>query len=191
MAFNKCNTVVPPNVSHKGSKSKAGSRKDFRLLFLDHVNLFSAFSKYRNDVFHFDNEQSVVPFKVDGYRTFWIEKYFVVLQQWYIDSIFDLGRYSNYSSSDGRYFDVVRKLDSAFSLFFVLIFSDQDAFSDRLDDFDSFHFFVFFCIHVFALISSSIMMLLVFGFFLSDFLPGSLFSSFFLSCLLSFFDGCL
>ena len=105
------------------------------------------FSKDRHYVFDIDHEQAIIALKIDGYGAFGVEQHFIVLVQPYIRRVFDL---SGNSYDSARYrgdFYIVRQLDTAFGLFFVLVLANQNTFAYRLDCFQRLYFSLFLFIH--------------------------------------------
>ncbi len=112
-----------------------------------HVKCFLCFSKYCYDVFDIYHEQAIIAFEIDGNGTLGIEQDFIVLTQWYIRWVLDLSGNSYDSTGYCWDFYVVGQLNAAFGLFFILVFTNQDAFAYRLDYFESFCLDFFFFTH--------------------------------------------
>ena len=113
-------------------------------VLLRRMKMILWFSKDSDYVFDLDHEQTIVPFEIDGNGVFGIEQHLVVLTQWYVRWVFDLGGNSYDSAGYRGNFYVVWQSDTAFGLFFVLVFANQDTFAYRLDYFKRLCFNLFF-----------------------------------------------
>ncbi len=105
------------------------------------------FAEDGDDIFYGDNEESVVAFEVYGDGLLWVEEDAVVLSDWVVGVVFDLGGDRDDAACDCGDFDFVWEMDPGLGLFFVLVLADENAGADRFDGFD-FGVLCFACSHV-------------------------------------------
>ena len=93
-------------------------------------------AKDRDDVFDFHDEEPIIALEIDRNCPFGIEEDLVVLAQGDVLIVLDLGRDSHNSPCYGGDLYIIRQLDAALGLLFVLVLPNQDAITYRLDYFE-------------------------------------------------------
>lgn len=93
-------------------------------------------AEYRDNILDRDDEETIVSFEINWDRVLWVKKYPVVLGDWIIVVAIDLSGDRDDASCDSGDLDLVWKMDTRFGLLFVVVFSDQHALTDWLDNFE-------------------------------------------------------
>ena len=106
-------------------------------MILEQVQARSVFlAEHGDDIFHGNDEQAIIAFKVHRNPSFGIEQHLVILLDRVVDVIRDLGTDSHDPASDGRNLNLVREMNANLGNLASLVLSDKDAVTEWLNHLD-------------------------------------------------------